>query len=134
MMIRRRTPLDGRWEFHIDPGQSLDPSTLDETQAREIRVPGPWQAQFDDLRHYTGVAWYRLRFTLEPSAAAPDARHIIHFGAVDYYAEVWLNGTRLGDHEGGYLPFEMDLTDALVPDASNELVVRVIDPGDDVEA
>jgi len=108
MMIRRRTPLDGRWEFYIDPEQSLAQDRLDPSQAREIRVPGPWQAQFDDLRHYTGVAWYRLRFTLESSAAAPDARHFIHFGAVDYYAEVWLNGARLGDHEGGYLPFELD--------------------------
>ncbi len=134
MMIRRRTHLDGRWEFFLDPDRSLAPDSLDDAPSREIRVPGPWQAQFDDLRHYTGTAWYRLRFTVDRTAAPPDPVFIIHFGAVDYHAKVWLNGTAIGEHEGGYLPFEFELGDALLPEASNELVVRVIDPGDDAEA
>jgi hypothetical protein len=134
MMIRRRTHLDGRWEFFPDPDRSLAHDTLDDAPSREIRVPGPWQAQFDDLRHYTGTAWYRLRFTVDRTAAPPEPVFIIHFGAVDYHARVWLNGTLLGEHEGGYLPFEFELGEALLPDATNELVVRVIDPGDDAEA
>src|SRR5262249_12171720 len=56
---------------------------------------------------------------------------IIHFGAVDYHATVWLNGQLLGEHEGGYLPFELDATAALRRDGPNELVVRVVDPGAD---
>ncbi|HEU4828279.1 MAG TPA: glycoside hydrolase family 2 TIM barrel-domain containing protein [Gemmatimonadales bacterium] len=133
-MIRRRTHLDGRWEFFPDPDRSLAHDTLDGAPAREIRVPGPWQAQFDDLRHYTGTAWYRLRFTVDRTAVPREAVFIIHFGAVDYHARVWLNGTLLGEHEGGYLPFELELGEALRPEATNELIVRVIDPGDDAEA
>jgi beta-galactosidase/beta-glucuronidase len=54
-------------------------------------------------------------------------RALINFGAVDYYSEVYVNGKRIGAHEGGYTPFEFDVTDALKPGA-NQLVVRVIDP------
>ena len=134
MTIRRRTHLDGRWEFFIDPDRTLAADTLDRATPREIRVPGPWQAQFDDLRQYTGVAWYRLRFTVDRTVTVPDPVYVIHFGAADYHATVWLNGERLGEHEGGYLPFEFELGEALEPEAANELVVRVADPGDDVEA
>src|SRR5688500_17615957 len=134
MTIRRRTHLDGRWEFATDPDRSLAVDTLAGAATREIRVPGPWQAQFDDLRHYTGIAWYRLRFTVDRTAAMADPLYVIHFGAVDYHATVWRNGELLGEHEGGYLPFEFELGEALRPEASNELVVRVADPGDDVEA
>src|SRR6185436_4463356 len=57
----------------------------------------------------------------------------LHFGAVDYFATVWLNGELVGGHEGGYLPFELDVTDALRPGESNELVLRVLDPGNDAD-
>jgi hypothetical protein len=65
---RTRTSLDGEWEFYPDPKQGLTHQTLPQEQARSIQVPGPWQAQFDDLRDYSGVAWYRLRFEF-PDAA-----------------------------------------------------------------
>jgi hypothetical protein len=104
-------------------------------------VPGPWQAQFDDLRDYSGVAWYRLRFEVPADADAfassagrgsgPD---LLHFGAVDYHATVWLNGQVAGEHEGGYLPFEFDVTALLRPGEANELVVKVLDPGSDTES
>ncbi len=58
---------------------------------------------------------------------------ILHFGAVDYHATVWLNGQEVGEHEGGYLPFELDVSEALRPGDSNELVVRVLDPGNDAD-
>jgi hypothetical protein len=110
-------------------------------------VPGPWQAQFDDLRDYSGVAWYRRSFdltadhrplTTDTEAARPSSVvgrrssvvHLLHFGAVDYHATVWLNGQLVGEHEGGYLPFELPLDQAL-RDGANELVVRVVDPSND---
>jgi hypothetical protein len=138
---RRRIDLDGQWEFFPDPAQRLAPATLGrDGMARAIRVPGPWQAQFDDLRDYSGIAWYRRQFTLPPDAgdaaadaADADAVEILHFGAVDYHAIAWLNGCRVGEHEGGYLPFELDVTGAIRRDAPNELVVRVLDPGNDEE-
>jgi glycosyl hydrolase family 2 len=126
---RQRTILDGEWEFFPDPKQNLAPDTLRDEDARKIQVPGPWQAQFEDLRDYSGVAWYRLRFEL------PDDRlsAFLHFGAVDYFATVWLNGHQVGEHEGGYLPFELDVTSELRREGTNELVVRVIDPGNDAD-
>lgn len=140
-MKRIRSVLDGQWEFYPDPERRLGPDRLGpEEKPRAIRVPGPWQAQFDDLRDYTGVAWYRLRFDSvpgEPGEAGSGegdgaARYFLHFGAVDYAATVWLNGREVGGHEGGYLPFEVDVTDVL-KETANELVVRVIDPGSDEE-
>ncbi|HEV8176203.1 MAG TPA: glycoside hydrolase family 2 TIM barrel-domain containing protein, partial [Gemmatimonadales bacterium] len=154
-MSRTRTSLDGEWEFYPDPKQELTHQTLRQEDARSIQVPGPWQAQFDDLRDYSGVAWYRRLFEADgrtggqaegstPRAVAhrgdevlsapPPVRPsaFIHFGAVDYHTTVWLNGERVGEHEGGYLPFELDVTEVLRP-GSNELAVRVIDPGNDAD-
>ncbi|HYN90167.1 MAG TPA: glycoside hydrolase family 2 TIM barrel-domain containing protein, partial [Ardenticatenaceae bacterium] len=136
-MPRSRTSLDVHWDFFIDPEEHLHPESLDRDGTRRtIRVPGPWQAQADDLRLYTGVAWYRLSFdapALGTRQRAPDFEptYILHFGAVDYHARVWLNGERVGEHEGGYLPFELPLDDSLRLEGGNQLVVRVLDPGDD---
>jgi hypothetical protein len=130
---RKRTSLDGQWEFYPDPTRQLTQQSLRAEDARTIQVPGPWQAQFDDLRDYSGVAWYRRTFELPEAADGRTARYILHFGAVDYATTVWLNGPQVGEHEGGYLPFELDITGALRRDGPNELVVRVIDPGNDAE-
>ncbi len=148
--------MDGQWEFYPDPQQQLSPTTLHPGDARSIQVPGPWQAQFDDLRDYSGVAWYRRLFEADgwtdgqsdrfpssnraegPTAEAPSApppvrlSALLHFGAVDYSTTVWLNGEQVGEHEGGYLPFEIDVTTNLRP-GLNELIVRVIDPGNDAD-
>ena len=142
-MSRSRLSLDGQWEFYPDPQQLLTHEILKAEDARPISVPGPWQAQFDDLRDYSGVAWYRRRFEVEgwteggregrPSDTPllrPSA--YLHFGAVDYSTTVWLNGQLVGEHEGGYLPFELEVGEVLRPD-SNELIVRVIDPGNDAD-
>jgi len=140
---RQRTNLDGKWEFFPDPRQTLTPESLSQNEARQIGVPGPWQAQFEDLRDYSGVAWYRRVFETDGQPVgrsggqeqAPDRpfAYILHFGAVDYFATVWLNGRQVGEHEGGYLPFELDVTDALRLSGPNELVVRVIDPANDAD-
>ena len=130
-MNRQRISLDGEWEFFPDPKQSLTLETLREDAARKIKVPGPWQAQFDDLRDYSGLAWYRLRF--RAGTEERGSVYILHFGAVDYFTTVFLNGQEVGEHEGGYLPFELDVTSALRQDGLNELVVRVIDPGNDAD-
>jgi hypothetical protein len=134
-MTRMRYGLDGQWDFFHDPTTSIQLDQLAAQQMRRCLVPGSWQSQFADLRNESGVAWYRRTLTSAELAPliADGTTLIIHFGAVDYHATVWLNGTLLGEHEGGYLPFEFALDSAIVPDADNELVVRVIDPGDDDE-
>ncbi len=132
-MPRTRFSLDGYWEFIPDPLQQFDPDALPQTEnVRRIRVPGPWQAQFQDLRDYTGVAWYRFRFTLPHAlvnAPVPNPTYILHFGAVDYFTAAWLNGKYIDANEGGYLPFEFILNRGLTLHGTNELVVRVLDPG-----
>ena len=134
--MRHRLSLDGQWEFAIDPERRLDPAALAHVERRPILVPGPWQAQFADLRDYTGVAWYRRKFRWsEPEDSGETAGvHLLCFGAVDYFATVWINGVEVGEHEGGYLPFELAVTSALRLDEENELVLRVIDPGSDADS
>ena len=134
--MRHRLSLDGQWEFAIDPERRLDPAALAQTERRPIQVPGPWQAQFADLRDYTGVAWYRrtFRWSEPEGTGGMEAIHLLCFGAVDYFATVWLNGIEVGEHEGGYLPFELPVTSALRRDQENELVLRVIDPGSDADS
>jgi hypothetical protein len=132
-MTRISYSLDGLWDFIHDPNAAIQLDQLAEYAMRQCLVPSSWQAQFADLRDESGVAWYRRTITGAELAPllAPGSTLIVHFGAVDYYATVWLNGTLLGEHEDGYLPFEFALDSALIADADNELVVRVIDPGDD---
>jgi hypothetical protein len=128
---RSRISLDGSWEFFPDPEQQFTHQSLGQLEPRFIQVPGPWQAQFDDLRDYSGVAWYRKEFELPK--ATPAASAFLHFGAVDYSTTVWLNGKEVGHHEGGYLPFEIDISQQLLHDGPNELITRVIDPGNDAD-
>ena len=64
-MQRQRMSLDGPWEFYPDPHGQLGRKTLaSAAKPRAILVPGPWQAQFEDLRDYSGVAWYRKQFQI----------------------------------------------------------------------
>lgn len=127
MSVRRRISLDGAWQFQVDPTGEHDVNAIQHW--RTAQVPMPWQAQFEDLRHSSGVGWYRRTFLLPAAEAAPRLT-MLHFGAVDYHATVWVNGQRVGENEGGYLPFAFDLS-ALVQEGENEVVVRVADPTDD---
>ncbi len=124
---RPHLSLDGSWQFRTDSDGNLSPETISLWQT--IDVPGPWQAQSDALRYYQGTAWYQR--SIEIPSAWSQQRVFLKFGAVDYQAEVWVNGIPIGEHDGGYLPFEFDITEALVFGASNRVVVRVTDPDDD---
>jgi beta-glucuronidase len=87
-----------------------------------VGVPGSWNDQLPAVRDELGPAWYERRFEAPPVTARQQAA--VRFGSVSYAAEVWLNGTRLGGHEGGHLPFALGCTDALKA-GENVLVVRV---------
>jgi hypothetical protein len=132
MSFRKRIALDGSWQFQIDPRGGQEVTAIQEW--RTAQVPLPWQAQFDDLRHIGGVGWYRRTVTLDqiPDAASDNEAQslLLGFGAVDYLATVWVNGQRVGEHEGGYLPFEFDIS-GVAQRGDNEIVVRVADPTDD---
>ncbi len=117
--------LNGDWNFVADPPGKLTVSDLaSAANVRPTRVPSSWQQQFSDLRDYAGVAWYWRTIDLDPLAAEQVA--LLRFGAVDYRADVYVNGQKAGWHEGGYLPFQFDVTHLLKP-GKNEIAVRVVD-------
>jgi hypothetical protein len=118
--------LDGTWQFlHSSSDRVSQP-----VKVRQIKVPGPWQAQFDDLRTRGGTGIYRREFLLPPSWLKE--RAYIRFGAVFHTAYVYLNGSLAGRHEGGFLPFGFDVTELLV-EGANEIKVKVESPTDDVD-
>src|SRR5215813_10707707 len=121
--------LDGTWQFAVDREGKLTINDLNSVKDwREIRVPLSWNAQFADLRDYRGVAWYRKTVDLQP--IKPDQNVLLKFGAVDYLAEVFINGQKAGEHEGGYLPFTLNVG-KLIKAGANEIAMRVTDPDND---
>src|SRR5262245_48321632 len=121
--------LDGTWQLSGDRQGKLPIDCLSTVKDwREIRVPLSWNAQFADLRDYRGVAWYRKTVDLQPIKS--DQTVLLKFGAVDYFAEVYVNGQKAGEHEGGYLLFTLDVG-KLVKVGANEIAVRVTDPDND---
>jgi len=125
--LAQKSSLDGEWNFAIDPAEKIGVADLNGLSGgRTARVPGSWQSEFSDLRDYAGVAWYWRTFTAP--ALAPAHLAFIHFGAVDYRAEVYVNGRKAGTHDGGYLPFDVDATPWLRA-GENQVAVRVADPG-----
>jgi hypothetical protein len=117
---RARLSLDGTWDFQLE---GHEPAT--------IAVPAPWQAHFPDLRAAAGVATYSRTLTVPQKWQ--DRQVIVHFGAVNYFAEVSVNGRRLGSHEGGYLPFEFVIPADLLG-GEMRLDVRVALPSSDGRA
>ena len=121
--------LNGRWEFQADSRNAgLREKWQEQGKFQEqIQVPYPIESELSGLHRVNPdeVNWYRLRFA--PSDAVRAApRQLLHFGAVDYEATVWLNGRKLGDHIGGYTPFVFEVSGMLKP-GENILVVRVLD-------
>jgi beta-glucuronidase len=123
--FRQCIELSGFWDFCFDPDASGDQAgwSKGDFPGRPIAVPASWNDQFEEGRDYLGVAWYQYRFDV-PWPWDGSRRVGLRFGSVNYLAEVWLNGMRLGQHEGGHLPFEFDVTAHLKREA-NVLVVRV---------
>jgi hypothetical protein len=120
--------LAGTWQFQIDPTGTL--TVADLSPDRQITVPLPWQAAFPDLQQYSGYAWYRRTFDLDETWLETGLEVLLKFGAVDYWCEVYVNGQRVGEHEGGYTPFVFPIRQ-VVRAGQNELCVRVYDPVQD---
>jgi hypothetical protein len=115
--------LDGTWEFIPDPASTYRVENL--PAGRPIMVPGSWEAQAEQ-RFGVVHAWYRRRLTVPASWAGQAI--MLRFGAVMYSAEVWLDGVPVGEHEGGYTPFTVDITPRAIPGREHTLVLRVSNP------
>lgn len=127
--------LCGSWDFAYDDGDAgLDEHWYDRSGPydRTITVPFPPESKASGIGDpgFHPVLWYRRSFHIDH--ADRTGRVLIHFGAVDYRATVWVNGERVAEHEGGHTPFSADITPALSPDdAEQVVVVRAEDvPGD----
>lgn len=121
---RQTVDLDGSWELIEDTEREFGPDRL--PAGRPIRVPGCWEAE-TGLRGIV-TAWYRKR--IDVPIEWQGSRVVVVFGAVMYHATVFLDGLRLGEHEGGYTPFELDASEAIHWGSPTELVVRVVNPLD----
>lgn len=121
---RQVRDLSGFWDFQLDPAnQGLRKGwPRGFAGGRVIGVPASWNDQFEDTRDYLGAAWYQTRFA--PPAEREGRRVFLRFNSVNYLAQVWLNGVKLGFHEGGHVPFSFEVTGRLRPE-KNLLVVRV---------
>ena len=120
--------LDSEWSVATDPrnvGRGQEWFRRPVSGAKPALVPGIIQQAFPG---YWGVAWYWREFTPVPNPYR-QGRYLLKFGAVDFLADVWLNGTHIGGHEGGDTPFVLDATDSTRPGAANLLAVRVLAPG-----
>jgi hypothetical protein len=117
--------LNGEWDFITDPERILTINSLKDVEWRNAIVPMSWQSQFEDLRDYQGVGWYRRSF--DQTGIDLNKVYIIKFNAVDYVTKVYVNKQFVGENEGGYTPFEFDITEFL-RDGENEIVLRVMDP------
>ena len=122
--------LDGVWQIVFDPDNRGRESRWHETAvfaalpgAREIQVPSAWELIKED---YEGVAFYRRAFDVPGAWAGKVVR--LHFDAVNYLAEVWLNDEVVGWHEGGFTPFEFRVDKMLKPGQANVLILRVVGP------
>src|SRR5438105_2979815 len=141
---RKTVSLDGEWKTIIDPYESgyfdyrYQPSAngyfkdarpktksdlieYDFDASASLNVPGDWNTQEDRLLFYEGTIWYKKAFDYQRKE---NTRLFVYFGAANYIADVYLNGQKLGRHEGGFTPFNFEIT-SLVRDSSNSLIVKV---------
>ncbi|WP_437751959.1 glycoside hydrolase family 2 protein [Sorangium sp. So ce1389] len=122
--------LNGTWEFALDPRAEWC-SPADARFDRTIEVPFAPETPRSGVGEtgFYKACWYRRQVKVPESEASE--RLILHFGAVDYVARVWVDGSFAGEHEGGYTPFSLDITELARGRESVTIVVQAHDdPGD----
>jgi len=151
IQVRNTVSLDGKWAYIIDPYETgfydyrykeLAPDNSaaywnsDQPQSKydrkefgydttrySLRVPGDWNSQDPKFLYYEGSVWYKKTFDYSKDNSSN--RIFLYFGAVNYRADVYLNGRKLGMHKGGFTPFNFEVPDSLLKVEGNSLVVHV---------
>ncbi|MEL7118809.1 MAG: sugar-binding domain-containing protein, partial [Bacteroidota bacterium] len=144
IQARNFQKLDGLWQIIVDPMENgfynhswqprkngffkdekpKTPSSLVEYNfdaGEQLQVPGDWNTQLEKLYYYEGTVWYRKKFDHQATAGK---RYYLYFEAVNYRAKVYLNGQYIGEHIGGFTPFQFEITDHLSA-GNNTIVVKV---------
>jgi len=150
-MNRNITSLNGYWNYIVDPYENgyysfhsevydqknptstsafynnyhakdkLELVEYDFDKSPTLEVPGDWNTQKENLFYYEGTVWYKKSFDYK---LKENKRLFVYFGAINYKADVYLNGTKLGTHEGGFTSFDFEITSVVNP-KDNYLVVKV---------
>ncbi|TKJ47694.1 beta-glucuronidase [Candidatus Aerophobetes bacterium Ae_b3a] len=117
--------LSGFFGFKLDPDKIGEKERWQEgvEGCRDIAVPASWNEQFLDTKNYMGLAWYFKKFYL-PSAWQGKLIWL-RVGSANYYAKVWVNGKFIGEHEGGHLPFQFEITDKVIVGGENMIAIAV---------
>lgn len=133
---RDRQSLNGKWDAIIDlydqgrrnkiylnqkPQGKTDFYEYSFDHGLRLNVPSDWNSQIAELKYYEGTIWYARKFDVE---LQKNKRLFLYFGAVNYRCRIYLNGNEIGQHEGGFTPFQFDVTDAL-KEKDNFLAVEV---------
>jgi beta-glucuronidase len=133
---RTAISLNGRWQAIVDPYETglnarfyLNAKPKDKHELLEydfdksdvLNVPGDWNSQKKELFFYEGPVWYEKSFSYRNRE---HTRVFVYFGAANYFTRVYLNGQPLGEHEGGFTPFNFEITDK-IREGDNFLVAEV---------
>ena len=128
--------LNGKWNVIIDlydqgrrmgiannrkPQKNTDFFEYSFDNGLRLNVPSDWNSQLPELKYYEGTVWYGKHLDVQPQK---DKRQFLYFGAVSYRSRVYLNGKLIGSHEGGFTPFQIEVTSLLQP-GQNFLAVEV---------
>ncbi|MGW7049881.1 PA14 domain-containing protein [Streptomyces avermitilis] len=121
--------LNGTWQFAAAKAGEEPPTGRN--LAEKILVPYPVESQLSGIERHEDRMWYRRTFTVPANWKVGHGKRLrLNFGAVDWQSEVYVNGTKVAEHKGGYDKFSADVTDALKPGRTQELIVGVYDPTD----
>jgi beta-galactosidase/beta-glucuronidase len=126
--------LNGEWEFDFDDANTGLRDNWPATKkalSRKINVPFAFETKLSGIGDTSFHPWVWYRRSVSLPAAWSGRRILLHFGAVDYRAMVWVNGRLAGQHEGGHVPFKLDVTSLLAPSGPQVIVVRAEDPPED---
>jgi beta-glucuronidase len=136
VQTRNTTSLNGKWTVILDPtGAGEGKQMWQEKQPQnktdfveysfeggpELQVPGDFNSQMCELTWFEGTVWYKKAFDYKVQEGK---RVFLYFGAVNYLADVYLNGEKIGSHEGGFTPFQFEIT-GKVKNGGNSLIVKV---------
>ncbi len=120
--------LNGKWDFEFDFGNSKKDAGIIEKENWESQINVPFCPESElsgiNYKDFIPAVWYRKKVNITKENL--DGRVLIHFGAVDYLSEVYVNGKKAGTHRGGYSSFKFDITDFL-SEGENTIVVHAVD-------
>jgi beta-glucuronidase len=119
---RRENDREAYWNSDV-PDNKTDRKEHGYNNKYILNVPGDWNHQDLKFLYYEGTVWYKKSFDYTKTNASN--RVFLYFGAVNYRADVYLNGKKLGMHKGGFTPFNFEIPDSILKAQNNFLVVKV---------